>query len=104
MANLTSLIKQAALEAVDARKPAEVVVGSVTSVAPLKVRVSDYLTLDSEFLLVPEQLVEHTVVLAAGGAEAAYTVRGRLAAGDRVALVKNAGGQKYLIIDKVVST
>lgn len=76
------LVKQAALEAVEAKKPLEARFGSVLSSSPLTVRVEDKLVLTSAFLLVPERL-------------------GNLLPGDRVALLRIQGGGKYLLLDKL---
>ena len=74
------LVKQAAVEAVQAEKPLELRFGSVVSSSPLTVRVEEKLLLTSAFLLIPERLTD-------------------LLPGDRVALLRVQGGGRYLLLD-----
>lgn len=76
------LVKQAAVEAVQAEKPLELRFGSVLSSSPLTVRVEEKLLLTSAFLIVPERLSE-------------------LLPGDRVALLRVQGGGRYLLLDRL---
>ena len=76
------LVKQAAVEAVQAEKPLELRFGSVVSSSPLTVRVEEKLLLTSAFLLIPERLTD-------------------LLPGDRVALLRVQGGGRYLLLDRL---
>ena len=117
------LIKQTAMEAMEASQPSNILFGTVLSVSPLKVQV------DSKMLLLPSQIglsrnvtdhwiemtVEHSTEPASGGsddeafAEHSHLYKGRkrflvhngLLAGERVVLAKCAGGQKYIILDRI---
>lgn len=103
MDNLTALIKRAALEAVEAGKPAQIAYGRVVSTTPLQVKVSEKLILTSEVLIVPEHLTDHEITLkTAPDIELKYTVMNALKAGDQVVMIRNRGGQQYLIIDRTV--
>lgn len=103
MDNLTALIKRAALEAVDAGKPSQIAYGKVINEKPLQVKVSEKLILTSEVLIVPEYLTEHEVTLkTAPDIEIKYTVMNALKVGDQVVMLRNRGGQQYLIIDRTV--
>lgn len=84
IANLTQLIKKAAIEAVQASKPSDLVFGKVVSVNPLKVSVDQKLTLTNEFVF------------------STYAYSQIMQMGDNVVMISSQGGQKYLIIDKVV--
>ena len=79
------LVKQAAVEAVQAEKPLELRFGSVVSSSPLTVRVEEKLLLTSAFLLIPERLTD-------------------LLPGDRVALLRVQGGGRYLVLDRLGGT
>lgn len=81
---LVKLIKQTALEAMKAEKPVNVCFGKVTSVSPLKILVEQKLTLSKA------QLVQSKTVADYG-----------LAVGDEVILIRQQGGQKYVITDKI---
>ena len=76
------LVKQAAVEAVQAEKPLELRFGSVVSSSPLTVRVEEKLLLTSAFLLIPERLTD-------------------LLPGDRVALLRVQGGGRSLLLDRL---
>lgn len=79
------LVKRAAVEAVQAKKPLELRFGSVTGSSPLSVKVEEKLTLTSEFLIVPDRLSD-------------------LEPGDSVALLRVQGGGRYLLLDRLGGT
>ena len=82
MTKLTALIKKIALDAVHASKPATICFGDVTSINPLKVRINQLLELSSPTLIQTS------------------TVVGKLAVGDEVILIRQQGGQRYVVLDK----
>lgn len=107
-------IRKAALTAMEATVPVAVMLGTVTKTDPLEVNVDQRFTLDADFLIVPESLTRHEINLrhahttpGGGATDDALTepvvIRPGLQVGDRVALLRIQGGQKYLILDKVVS-
>jgi len=106
-------IKRAALTAMEAAGPVAVVFGTVTKANPLEVNVDQRFTLDADFLIVPESLtrleidLRHVHTAPGGMTGDALTepvvIRPGLQIGDRVVLIRMQGGQKYLILDKVVS-
>ncbi|QIB68643.1 DUF2577 domain-containing protein [Aminipila butyrica] len=61
MSNLVQLIKKASLEAGEAAGPMTAGFGKVVSERPLKIQIDQKITLDGEFLLVPESLTDHQV-------------------------------------------
>lgn len=128
MSNLVQLIKQASLEANEAAVPMGIVFGTVVSSAPLKIQVDQKITLDDDFLLVPESLRDHTLSMTVShstelaGAHnhsgavpgesphshgytgtKSFTVLNGLKSGDSVILLRMQGGQKYLVLDRMVS-
>lgn len=110
---MLNAIRQAALTAMETAAPVAVMLGTVTKNDPLEVNVDQRFTIDADFLLVPESLtrleldLHHTHAASGGSTGAALTepvvIRPGLVTGDRVALLRVQGGQKYLILDKVVS-
>ena len=82
MNDLGELIKELALKAVEAEKPVEVVTGIITSKKPLIVNLEQKLRLSQDFIMVLK------------GAN--------FEVGDRVALIRCGGGQKYLLIDAIL--
>ena len=81
MPDLYSLIKQAAVQAVEASDPVALVIGSVVTKEPLMVAINQRFTLDEAFLILPRRLKEE------------------INAGDGVVLLREQGGQRYLILD-----
>ena len=98
------LIKQAAVEAVEAGNPAAICYGQVTSASPLKIFVDQKMTLGSAQLVVPEHLTDYEMdmKLKSGGIKQTYIFYGALKKGDKVLLIREQGGQKYIVIDRMV--
>ncbi|WP_342480038.1 DUF2577 domain-containing protein [Paenibacillus sp. FSL L8-0340] len=92
-------IKRAAMDAVDAAGPVVVQLGSVTKINPLRVLVDSRLELTEDFLIVSETLTEMKVTI--GNQE--IVIRKPLAKGDKLLLIRMQGGQRYVIMDRVVS-
>lgn len=101
MANLVELIKKIAMEAYEASKPAKVVYGTVTSVKPLKVRLTDKLTILNSSLIVPRALTNCEIEMAIDGYWHTITLSNGLKVGDKVIMLRDKGGQRFLIIDRV---
>lgn len=77
-------VKRIAIGAFRSTKPVEVVVGKVKIVDPLAVSVESALTLKGDFLIKTEKGCKD------------------LDKGDSVVLLRVQGGQKYVVLDKVV--
>lgn len=122
MNRLMNSIKQAGIGAVNAGDPVAILFGVVESANPLKVQVDQRFPLTAEFLVVTESLtqleleLQHThqytdeagtvtkpKVTDSALSDAPIVVRRGLEAGDKVLLLRMQGGQKYIILDKVVS-
>ena len=84
--DLLNIVKKAAIEAVNASQPSDFCFGKVTSVKPLKISVEQKMTLGSAQLVLTE------------------TISKTIKASDEVILLKKKGGQKYLVLDRVVKT
>jgi hypothetical protein len=92
-------IKRAATEAVAAAGPVIVQLGSVTQINPLKVLVDNRLELTEDLFIMPEYLTEQKITI---GTEE-YEIRRALTAGDKLLLIRMQGGQRYVIMDRVVN-
>lgn len=97
--SMIQIIKQAALEAVRESDPTTVTFGTVTKADPLEVNVDQHKTLTKEFLLVPESLTKKEIELL----QEKVVIREDLKVGDKVLLLRIQGGQKYIILDRLVS-
>lgn len=86
--SILELIKKAAVDAVEASQPCQIVFGKIVSLSPLKISIDQKLTLTT--------------------AQLAFTQTGRnfinaqQTAGAKVAMLRQKGGQMYLVIDKAV--
>jgi len=58
--------------------------------------------LTSGFLVVPEHLTDHEVVVEYEGVQTKYIFNKALKLDDKVILLQQKGGQQYLILDRVV--
>lgn len=117
MADLINLIKQAAVEAVKADDPTEVIFGIVTGASPLAVSVDQKMTLKAPMLILTNNVRDYTVEVdviwtthPSGDPAHSHPVSGRktmtvhngLKIGEKVLLLKMQGGQQYVILDRVV--
>ena len=80
-------------------RPAEFMVGTVSSTAPLKVKISNELELPETILMTGDQFRKVSVSTTDG--EHTVTYDNSLKTGDKVRLLKNMGGQQYFIIGRV---
>lgn len=120
MANINHAIKKVALDAVREGEPATFCFGTVISVSPLKILVQDdqKLVLTKEFLVLTKNVVDHDVEAEISWETEQITctqlhshsiigkkkmkIRNALKKDDKVVIVKQLGGQKYLVIDKIM--
>lgn len=118
--NLVQLIQQIAVNAIKAGKPCDYIVGTVVSKKPLKIKVSQALTLEEEFLHLSRNVTDfktkftldkisiyHTVhtdpPTDTWADEQEVTIHNALKVGEKVLLIRKSGGQDYIVIDRVVS-
>ena len=125
---LIDVMKRAAIDANESNKPADLRFGTVTSISPLKVQVTNQFILPESILIIPEHLTDYEIEVtvkdsygwntknrSGGGGEAAFAshnhdiafdrkkifVHGALKVGDKVALMRKQGGQFYYILDRL---
>lgn len=117
MPNMVELIKMAALGAVNESKPTSIVFGTVVSDTPLKINIEQRLTLNAAQLILTSNVKDYELDMTvehftqeSNGHTHAYTgkkkfmVHNGLAVGEQVILLQMQGGQKYIVLDKVVKT
>lgn len=83
MNKFIEVIKQVAVNAVEAGKPVNILYGNVVSVAPLKIKISQQQILTKEFFTAVEPKPTFIV-------------------GEKLVLARVQGGQQYLILGKGV--
>ena len=92
------LIKQAAVEAVNAASPADFITGTVVSATPLKIKIDQKITLGKAQLQLTRNVVKHTVRINGTDTE----IDNSLEKDDLVIIARCQGGQRYIVLDKVV--
>ena len=131
--DLLIAIKKAAKDAVEASKPCDFLFGKVTSVKPVKILVEQKMTLGAAQLVFTRNVTDFTTKVTVNlkttkslnththnvnGVESdgvdlehehsltgikTITIHNGLQIGDEVVLLKQKGGQKYLVWDRVVN-
>lgn len=120
------LIKKSAVDAVNASKPTAIVYGKVISNSPLKINVEQKMTLTDAQLVLTRNVTDHKVFMtvdhvtenrSGGSGDASFashnhaytgkkefTIHNGLIVGDEVIMIQMQGGQKYIVIDRVVKS
>lgn len=117
--NFVQLIKRIAADAMEASKPCDYMVGTVTNEDPLRIRVSQNIELEEEFLHLSRNVtdfglrvtmeeqdvyhVTHSVPSLTWIDKQEVTIHNALKEGEKVLMLRKAGGQDYIVIDRVVS-
>ena len=92
-AEFVKIIKKAAVEAVEAEKPAGIYFGPVTSVNPLRIRVEQKMTLEKEQLVLTRNVTDYETEDG--------SVQNALKQGEEVILFRMQGGQRYVVTDRI---
>lgn len=64
---LIEVIKIAAMDAIENNKPCDLRFGTVSSISPLKVKVSNDFIIPEQLLIVPQHLTDHSILTNVGG-------------------------------------
>lgn len=102
---LMKTIKKAAVDAVNAAKPAEICFGKVTRASPLQILVEQKMTLGKSQLVFSRNATDYSATVLYtdenGEHTRKITVKNGLTVGDEVILIRQQGGQKYIVWDRV---
>lgn len=96
------LVKKSSKDVLNTTYPTTVMFGTVESVSPLRVYVEQRFYLSSEQLIVPKHLTNYEVDVVLNGENRKITIKNALKTSDKVVLIRQHGGQKFFIADKVV--
>jgi hypothetical protein len=124
--DIVILIRKVAQEAINATKPMSVVYGKVISTKPLKINVEQKMTLTSPQLILTrnvtdyevEMTVDHVTENSSGGSGEAsfashnheykgkkkFIIHNGLVVDDEVIMLQVPGGQKFVVLDKLVKS
>lgn len=122
--DLLNVLRGTTERQLEAMKLADVMTGTVLDTDPLKIRVSDRLTLTEEFLLLSTMVVDYNVYMTVDHLTEKRELHGRgdpdyenhdheykgkkrffvhngLKVGEKVVLLRLAGGRKFYVMDRV---
>ena len=124
MNEILGIVKRAATESMEASQPVKVIIGEVVSDSPLQIKIDQKITLTSEFLILCREVTEHEIEMTVnhqvekmqgGGGDPSFAAhqhmyKGRkvfqvhkgLKTGEKVLLIAVQGGQKFVVVDRVV--
>ena len=103
--DILNIIKKAAIDAVNASQPSDFCFGKVISIKPLKISVEQKMTLGTAQLILTRNVTDFkTKITIDGSDKKEITIHNALQVNDKVVLLKQKGGQKYLVLDRVVKT
>lgn len=103
------LIKRASKEALEAEQPSDFCFGKVVSSSPLNILVEQKMTLGANQLILTRNVSDFKMKISVDWekdgieGEREITVHNSLSVGEKVVLLKKKGGQKYLVLDRVVN-
>lgn len=128
---LVDIMKRASMDAVDNAQMCDLRFGTVVSTSPLKVQVTNLLTIPESALIVPQHLTDYTVSVTVNwstedhsythahsipdgnsgdntythnhqvNGKKSMTIHNALKSGDKVAILRKQGGQSYFILDRI---
>lgn len=124
---LVETLKRAAVEAMEAKKPVNVYFGEVVSAAPLKINVEQKMVLGEKQLILSRNVANFKTSITGGNIKNYYytgsttdsgtapvspshvhavgkieiTVHNGLVVGDKVILIRQQEGQKFIVLDRI---
>lgn len=101
--DLLKVIKKAAIDALNASQPADFCFGQVVSTSPLKISIEQKLTLGTAQLVLSRNVTDFKTTISDTADTKEITIHNALKVGEIVVLMKQNGGQKYLVWDRVVN-
>ena len=129
--DFVKVIKKSAIEAVKNSKPTDIFYGTVQSISPLTIFIDQKLILSEKFLIISESLTDYETEISFDDPSVKQvfttwnmgetsestpskisfkekikhkiTVYNSLKVGEKVILLRQQGGQKYMIVDRAVT-
>lgn len=98
--NVIALVKQAAVEAVEASKPMHLLFGQVICTSPLKIQVDQKTIYTQKMLLLTRTVTDYEVEMTVDGVQQKIQMHNALQVGETVILLRMQGGKKFLIVDR----
>ena len=109
LADLVESMKKAALGAVENTNPCCIMFGKVISIAPLKIQINTKLILEASQIVLSQRVTNHTIPTygRTAGADGhshgiiPVSMNNALQVGDEVIIIRQTGGQEYIVLDRV---
>lgn len=105
--DLLNIIKTASRNAVEESQPANICFGKVTSASPLKILVEQKMTLGKAQLVLSRNVTDFVTDIiinpSTSSTKQEMKIFNGLKTGDEVILIRQQGGQKYIVLDRVVN-
>ena len=109
LADLVESMKKAALEAVKNSDPTCILYGKVISASPLQIQVNTKLILEASQIVLSKRVTNHTIPTSGSTGSkdghshgiGSLTMNNALKAGDEVIMIRQAGGQEFIVLDRV---
>lgn len=121
---LIDIMKRASMDAMNNAQMCDLRYGTVVSITPLKIQITNVFTLPESLLIVPQHLTDYELEITpidwltenrSGGSSYSsfeshnHEIKGKnkikvhnaLKIGDKVALLRKQGGQSYFILDRI---
>lgn len=99
------VMKRAAIEAIEASKPVQLCFGKVISSNPLQISTEQKLILTKKQLVLSRNVTEFKEKFTIEGqSKREITFHNQLQVNDKVILLREQGGQRYVVIDRTEAT
>ncbi|WP_304125750.1 DUF2577 domain-containing protein [Levilactobacillus namurensis] len=79
----------------------DIVFGTVVSEKPLKIQISNQITLTDALLNLSMSVTDHKIKVKDGGNTKTVTILGALKKGDGVTMIRQDGGQQFYVLEKI---
>ena len=114
---LIKIIKKVCVDTIKAEKPVTICYGKVINESPLKIQIDQKITLGDTQLVLTEKVTDYEVEVDVDwstepggtythshtvGGKKKMTIHNGLHNGDEVILLRQQGGQRYIVMDRVV--
>lgn len=118
MSEIIGIIKKAAMDAYEQTSPMDAVIGTVTGISPISIKISEKITVGVSRLILTKNVTDHYITAevnhttgytACGDGTHShsysgtkkYYVKNGLKTGDAVLLLRCGGGQTYIVLEKL---
>lgn len=99
--DILKVIKQAAVNAVEATKPVNICFGKVISVSPLKIQIEQKLILSKLQLSLTRNVTDYKTSILIDNELKIITIKNALKLNETVLMLRVQSGQKYIVLDRL---